>query len=136
MTNADPTSDLRLSGAVDPVEEERVRLETEIAVAKARLLAAQHAAAQRDAESKQALRQELSASRDQLAELERTHESAVREVREAASSEVERLLAAAHRQAAEIESGIDCGIGTRTVSGIDTGIALDGAAAGSGGDGS
>ncbi len=54
----DPTGpgNLHFNGAVDPVEEERARLETDIAVAKARLLAAQHQAAQLDAQTKQTIR--------------------------------------------------------------------------------
>ena len=104
VSTGSTTTDLHFNGAVDPLEEERARLETDIAVAKARLLAAKHAAAELDARTKQALRAELAASRDDLAELERRHTDAVRAVRQQASDEVERILADARGQAADIDA--------------------------------
>jgi predicted nucleic acid-binding Zn-ribbon protein len=102
--NADLTPGQQLSAAVDPLEEERSRLETDLAVARARVLAARHAAADLDARTKQALRDELAASRAQLAELERRHEDALRELREGTAAEVERIRAAAQQRVAEIEA--------------------------------
>jgi hypothetical protein len=97
----DPTSpgSPHFNGAVDPVEEERARLETEIAVAKARLLSAQHQAAQLDAETKQTLRAELAASRDTLAALDHQHAEAVRLVRDRSERQVEQILTDARAEA-------------------------------------
>jgi hypothetical protein len=97
-------TDLHFNGAVDPLEEERARLESDIAMAKARLFAAKHAAAQLDAETKQALRAELASSRDDLANLERQHADSVRAIRQQASDEVDRILADARREAADIDA--------------------------------
>jgi hypothetical protein len=97
-------TDLHFNGAVDPLEEERARLETDIAVAKARLFAAKHAAAELDAQTKQALRAELALSRDDLAALETQHADSVRAIRQQASDEVDRIRADARRQAADIDA--------------------------------
>ena len=84
------------SGA-DP---ERLRLEAEIAAAKARAVAAREHTARRDAEIREALQAELAASREQLTSMEREHDAIVARVREAARLEVDRILAEARRQAA------------------------------------
>ena len=107
MEPASPSSmptDLHFNGAVDPLEEERARLETDIAMAKARLFAAKHAAAELDAQTKQALRAELASSRDDLADLERRHADAVLAIRQQASDEVDRIFADARSQAADIDA--------------------------------
>jgi hypothetical protein len=102
--NHDATpSALRFNGAVDPIEEERARLETDIALAKARLLTAKGAAAQLDAETKQALRAELALSREQLADVDRRHAESVEAIRAAAAGEVERVLADARRRVDELD---------------------------------
>ena len=98
------TTDLHFNSAVDPLEEERARLETDIAVAKSRLFAAKHAAAQLDAQTKQALRAELASSRDDLSDLERRHSDSVRAIRQQAADEVDRILADARRDAADIDA--------------------------------
>ena len=59
--------------SVEAIEEQRARLEADLATATARKLAAQHRAAQLDAEAKELLRAELAASRQTLAEIERQH---------------------------------------------------------------
>jgi hypothetical protein len=102
-----PSGDMHFPGAIDPVEEERSRLEADIADAKARLLAAQHAAAQLDAQTKQAIRAELAESREDLAELDRRHAESVRRVRDEAAVEVERILSAARATAAGIDGRLD-----------------------------
>jgi hypothetical protein len=99
------TGNLHFNGAVDPVEEERARLETDIAVAKARLLAAQHQAAQLDAQTKQTIRAELAASRDTLAALDRQYAEAVRAVRDRADREIEQILTDARAEAELITAG-------------------------------
>jgi hypothetical protein len=97
---------------VEAIEEQRARLEADLATATARKLAAQHRAAQLDAEAKELLRVELAASRETLAEIERQHAETIALVRHNAQVEVDRILADAHRRAgsttAEIgESGTD-----------------------------
>lgn len=84
----------------DELETERAGLEAEIAAARARTAAAKHRAAQRDAEMRAALRVELEASKDALADMEREHAVAIALVREAADVEVAEILAAARRQVA------------------------------------
>lgn len=84
----------------DELETERAGLEAEIAAARARTAVAKHRAAQRDAEMRAALRVELEASKDALADMEREHAVAVALVREAADVEVAEILAAARRQVA------------------------------------
>jgi molybdopterin-guanine dinucleotide biosynthesis protein len=103
----DPTraDNLHFNGAADPVEEERARLETDIAVAKARLLAAQHQAAQLDAQTKQTMRAELAASRETLAALDHRHAEAVRLVRERADREIEQILTDARDEADLVTTG-------------------------------
>jgi len=107
MASAD--SGESLAAPVDPLDEERTRLEAELAQARARLLAAQHRAAQLDAEAKAALRAELAASRDVLAAMERDHEARCAEVRAEADAEVERVLADARDEAARIRAAIEPG---------------------------
>lgn len=98
-----PTA-LHYPGAIDPLEDERARLETDIAMAKARLFAAKHAAAELDSQTKQALRTELASSRDDLADLERGHADAVHAIRQQASDEVDRILADTRIQVADIDA--------------------------------
>lgn len=85
--------------SVEAIEEERARLEADLAAAKARKLAAQHRAAQLDAEAKELLRIELANARETLAEIERQHAETVELVRRNAQTEVERILADARRDA-------------------------------------
>lgn len=95
-----------LAATADPLDEERTRLEAELAQAKERLLAAQHRAAKLDAEAKAALRAELAASRDVLAAMERDHAQALTAVRADADAEVERILATAREQAERIRADV------------------------------
>lgn len=83
--------------SVEAIEEQRARLEADLATATARKLAAQHRAAQLDAEAKELLRAELAASRQTLAEIERQHAETIALVRRNAEAEVDRILADAHR---------------------------------------
>lgn len=85
--------------SVEAIEEQRARLEADLATATARKLAAQHRAAQLDAEAKELLRVELAASRQTLAEIERQHAETIALVRRNAQTEVDRILADAHRRA-------------------------------------
>lgn len=95
---------LHYPGAVDPLEDERSRLETDIAMAKARLFAAKHTAAELDSQTKQAIRAELASSRDDLSTLERRHADEVNAIRQLASGEVDRIHADARRQVADIDA--------------------------------
>jgi hypothetical protein len=85
--------------SVEAIEEQRARLEADLAAATARKLAAQHRAAQLDAEAKELLRVELATSRETLAEIERQHAETIALVRRNAQTEVDRILADAHRRA-------------------------------------
>ena len=89
--------------SVDAIEEQRARLEADLAAAKARLLAAKHRAAELDAAAKEQMRAELEASRETLAEIDRQHEDTIALVRRNAQTEVERILAAARRRAGETD---------------------------------
>lgn len=104
VSNLAMSRGLSLHGSVDPVEEERDRLETDIAVAKARLFAAKYALAQLDAQTKQALRAELAESRDRLADLDGEHAAAARRIREGSAAMVKEILDDAQRRAADIEA--------------------------------
>jgi hypothetical protein len=88
---ADPWPDLPL----DDLEQQRPRLEGEIAAAKARTAAARERAAARDAEVRAALRAELVASKESVAEIERDCDITIANIRKAAQIEVERILAEA-----------------------------------------
>jgi hypothetical protein len=84
---------------VEAVEEQRARLEADLAAATARLLAARHRAAELDAAAKERIRAELASSRETLAEIDRQHEETIALVRRNAQAEVERILADARRRA-------------------------------------
>lgn len=88
--------------SVEAIEEQRARLDADIASATARKLSAQHRAAQLDAEAKELLRAELASSRDMLAEIERLHAQTIELVRSNAQAEVERILSDAHRRAGSV----------------------------------
>jgi len=88
--------------SIEAIEEQRARLDADIASVTARKLSAQHRAAQLDAEAKELLRAELASSRDTLAEIERQHAQSVALVHRNAQTEVDRILADAHRQAGSV----------------------------------
>lgn len=90
--------------SVEAIEEQRARLEADLATATARKLDAQHRAARLDADAKELLRAELAASRQTLAELERQHAETIALVRRNAQTEVDRILADAHRRAGSSSS--------------------------------
>ncbi len=83
-------------GVQDELEMERARLEAEIAAAKARTLAARH----HDSVMRAALHEEVVASQQALAEMERHHGEAIRSIREAAQAEAARILLEARQQVA------------------------------------
>ncbi len=78
-------------------EVERSRLEAEILVARTRTATARRRLFERD----EALRAEVAASQQDLAEIEREHEAAVHALREDALSEVARIIAEARRSVAD-----------------------------------
>jgi hypothetical protein len=87
--------------SVEAIEEQRARLEADLAAAKARLLSAQHRAAELDASAKEQLRTELAASRETLAEIDRQHAETIALVQRNAQAEVDRILADARRRAGD-----------------------------------
>ena len=89
--------------SIEAIEEQRARLEADLAAAKARLLAARHRAAELDASAKEQMRAELEASRETLAEIDRQHEETIAVVRRNAQTEVERIIADARRRAGETD---------------------------------
>jgi hypothetical protein len=93
--------------SIDAIEEQRARLEADLAAAKARLLAARHRAAELDAAAKEQMRAELAGSREELAEIERQHAETIALVRRNAQTEVERILAEARRRAGDTDSSGD-----------------------------
>jgi len=92
--------------SVEAIEEQRARLDADIASVTARKLSAQHRAAQLDAEAKELLRAELASSRDTLAEIERQHAQSVALVQRNAQAEVDRILADAHRRAGSVTADL------------------------------
>lgn len=90
-----PAADPWPESPLDDFERQRPRLEGEIAAAKARTAAARQRTAAREAEVRAALRAELVASKDSVAEIERECDIAIANVRKAAQIEVERILAEA-----------------------------------------
>lgn len=83
-------------GAHNELEMERSRLEAEIAAAKARTLAAQH----HDSVMRAALHEEVVASQQSLAEMERQHDAVIGSIREVAQTEAARILLEARQQVA------------------------------------
>lgn len=77
----------------DRFDDERARLEAELAAAHTRTQAATERARVLDAEVKAAVRAELEQAREELAELERLHHDEIARLREATAAEVDRLLA-------------------------------------------
>lgn len=91
---------------VPGMEEQRARLEADIASARARTATARHRAALRDVDVRAALRTELDASRQALAAMEHEYETMMATVREGARIEVERIVAEARlRAAGSVEGG-------------------------------
>lgn len=88
--------------SIEAIEEQRARLESDLAAATARKLAAQARAARLDADAKELLRVELAASRETLAEIEKQHTETISLVRRNAQAEVDRILADAHRRAGSV----------------------------------
>jgi hypothetical protein len=80
--------------AKNELEMERARLESEIAAATARTLAARH----HDSVMRAALHEEVVASQQALAEMERLHHLAVAAIREAAQAEAARIVLEARQQ--------------------------------------
>ena len=104
---AEPAADPWPFPPLDDLEQERARLEGEIAAAKARAVAAKLRTEARDTEVRSALRADLLSSKESLVEIERRYEVTIAMVREAAQSEVEQILAAAHRSAARQSAASD-----------------------------
>ncbi len=80
--------------------DERERLLAEIAAAKDRLDRAHHDGEARAAEAREALRSEVMATRDTLAEMERQLRQAMAMIQDETAAEVERILAEARKFAA------------------------------------
>jgi hypothetical protein len=78
--------------AADEFEEQRARLQVDIAAQQQRLAAARHAAAARDAEMRTALRNALVEVRAQLTEMERAHDERLVALREATAAQVRQIL--------------------------------------------
>ena len=94
-----------VDAAPDTVDEQRLKLEADLAAANARKLAAQQRAIELDVNAKEQLRLELASSRTTLAEIERQHAETIADVRDSAQVYIDRILADAHRQAAVGASG-------------------------------
>ena len=84
----------------DEVDQQKARLEAELAAATARLAAARQRAVVRDAEVRAVLHAELLASKETLARMEREYEMAIAMVQQAAATEAVRVLAAAREEVA------------------------------------
>lgn len=82
----------------EDVDQQKARLEAELAAASARLSAVRQRAVVREAEVRAVLHAELLASKETLARMEREYEMAISMVEQAAATEAERVLAAARDQ--------------------------------------
>lgn len=82
---------------MNEVEAERIRLEGDIAAARARIAVARARAESREVQTRASLHEELLAARERLVEMEREHERLAAEVRAVAAAEVERILAEARQ---------------------------------------
>lgn len=85
------------------LELEHARFEAEIAAARARVAIAKH----RSAAVSAALRAEVLASQEELAQMERAHLEAIEEIRASAQMESAQILAAARREAAAIAATVE-----------------------------
>ncbi len=94
---ARPHADEAVQVEANIVGAERRRLDDDIAAAKRRGAASRQRIEAAEADIREALRAELSASRDALAAIERQHEVTVAMIRSAAQAEVERILANARQ---------------------------------------
>ena len=83
------------------VAAERRRLEGDIAAAKRRAASSQQRIEAAELDIREALRAELSASKDALAAIERQHEVTVAMIRSAAQAEVQRIMTEARRAVAD-----------------------------------
>ena len=98
------------------IDDERARLEAELASASARVAAANQRLAVREVEMRATLHAELLASKDTLARLEREYEMAIAMVRQAGRDEADRVRAAARKEIARRSLG---GPSTAEVTGVE-----------------
>jgi len=92
----DDTSMEALLGTPDDGAAERARLEAAIAAAISRTAAARHRRAERDAEIRAALREEVLATQALLDEMDRNHQEALAALRETTQAEIARIIARYH----------------------------------------
>jgi hypothetical protein len=90
----------------ESLEQEQERLEAAIAIAKARIVAADVRVTAHVAEVRTSLRAEFANARETLAEMERRHDSTVGSMRATAHMEIERILADARRAVGGPQSGL------------------------------
>ena len=88
------------------VAAERRRLEGDIAAAKRRAASSQQRIEAAELDIREALRAELSASKDALAAIERQHEVTVAMIRNAAQAEVQRIIAEARHAAGDSDPSL------------------------------
>jgi hypothetical protein len=98
-----PMVDSWLEPERDKLNEERSRLEREIAAAKARAEAARRRTALREEDMRASMRAELSAAQQALADMERQHEATLAMVKSTAQAEIDRILAEARRDAGGVD---------------------------------
>jgi hypothetical protein len=83
----------RVNGHAPSFDDERRRLETEIAVARERAVAATERTRQREADARSAMRSEVEATQRLIVELEERHREALALIAETAELEIARLRA-------------------------------------------
>lgn len=90
---------------LEEFDRERSRLEAAIAVAKARAAAARDMLQTRETTVKAALRADVIAAQDDVAEMERDYQRRITEVREQARSQAAAIVAEARRTADDLLLG-------------------------------
>lgn len=80
---------------------EVARLQTDLVAAKERLESARTRLSGRDRALQEALRLELASAQEMLAQLDRTHQTAIAKIHADAQAEVERILSAARASGAD-----------------------------------
>lgn len=101
---ADESSPPRINGHAPSLDDERARLDAEIAAARARTAAATERTRRREAEARQAMRTEVEETRRLIAELETRHQEALALIEETAELEIARLRA---EHEAEVQARAD-----------------------------
>lgn len=99
----------QVNGHAPSLDDQRARLEAEIAAARARVVAATERTRQREADARRAMRTEVEATQRLILELEERHREALALVAETAELEIARLRAEHEASIDHLPGGTDGG---------------------------